>query len=144
MVQKDRNRVWKWFMPGIFLAVMLICVGVSPPPLAAQVGVIYPATQKLGQATSATMENAGKEVQAVNQTVKAQSPGKLIESPGQAANRGKLRRDRGPRRHYGFEFWANGLPKGSDPTEAYWFETRDGKLMLVDPLVTQRYSHMPR
>ncbi len=152
MGPKDFSQVWRWVRPGLCLVVILIWVGVLPLPAVAQEGFIYQPTQRLGQATSATLENAATKVQAADKAAPSEGssytysrpPGKIIESPGPAASRDNLRRDQRPSRHYCFEFRADGLPKGSDPTEAYWFETRDGQLMLVDPLVTQRYSRMPR
>ena len=144
MGQKDFNRVWRWSRSGLGLLIIFLWVGISPLPVAAQQGFIAQPMQNLGKATSATMENAGTKVQAVNQAAEAQSQGKLIESPGPGASRGKVMHDQRSRKHYYFEFSADGLPKGSDPAKAYWFETRDGKLMLVDPRITQRYSRVPR
>ena len=145
---KDFSQVWRWVRPGLCLVVILIWVGVLPLPAVAQEGFIYQPTQRLGQATSATLNNAATKVQGFTKEAPSQGssytysrpPGKIIDSPGPTASQGNLRHSR----HYCFEFRADGLPKGSDPTEAYWFETRDGQLMLVDPLVTQRYSRLPR
>lgn len=141
---KEFSRVWKWLLPGLCLLVILVLVGFAPLPAAAQSALMYAPMQKMGQATSATLETIGSKIPTGKATATPGSQGNIIASPGLAPSQGKIVRDRKPIRHYCYNFRANGLPKGSDPTEAYWFKTRDGKLMLVDPRITQRYSHMPR
>jgi hypothetical protein len=143
MEPQEFSRVWKRLLPGLCLLVILVLVGFAPLPAAAQSALMYAPMQKMGQATSATLQNAGSKIP-TSEAATPQSHGKIIASPGLAPGQGRIVRDRKPLRHYCFNFWTNGLPKGSDPTEAYWFETRNGKLMLVDPRITQRYSHMPR
>ena len=156
---RELSRVWRLSMLGFCLLVFLtILVGFSPIPLAAQEGYIpyQQPYQRPGQSTTTTKEEkvqpdgtkSSKETTATESQGSHYSfsglPGKFIKSGGQSRGQGLLTADREPRRKYCFEFANTGIPKGSDPAEAYWFETRNGKLMLVDPLITQKYSDLPR
>jgi hypothetical protein len=146
-------------MPGFYLLVILILIGVSPQPLAAQDAVGYAASQpyqRAGQSTTTTRKEQVEPngTKTSKETVSTQSqgstyrysglPGKFIRSGGQTLRQGSLLHESGLRRYYRYEFAYRGVPKGSNPSEAYWFETSDGQLMMVDPLVTQRYSNNPR
>jgi hypothetical protein len=144
-------------MNWLCLLLFITLVGFAPTPLAAQQQeVTYQGYQRPGQSTTTTREEkvqpdgtkSSKETTATESQGSRYSfsglPGKFIKSGGQSRGQGLLMADREPRRKYCFEFANTGIPKGSDPTEAYWFETRDGKLMLVDPLITQKYSDFPR
>ncbi|MEJ2671767.1 MAG: hypothetical protein P8168_06095 [Deltaproteobacteria bacterium] len=144
-------------MQGIFLvAFLLIFLGFSPIPVAAQEAVTYQRYQRPGQATTTTREEKVNQdgTKTTKETTATEShgstfkysglPGKFIRQGGQSRSQGKLITDRQPRRTYRFEFAARGMPQGSNPTEAYWFQRKDGKFMMVDPLVTQRYSGNPR
>lgn len=150
MGPKDFSQTWKWFTPGLCLLVILVLVALAPLPAAAQGAFMYVPMQKLGQATAATLENAASKIPTGNKAAAAtsganyRSQGQLLASTGTTPGQDRLIRERRPIRHYCYQFWAEGIPKGSDPTEAYWFETRNGKFMLVDPRLTQRYSHMPK
>ena len=151
------NRVPGLPMQIVCLLIFLLLVGFSPIPLAAQEA--YIATQpyqRPGQSTTTTREEQvqpdgtkrSKETTATESQGSTYRysglPGKFIKSGGQSRGQGRLMAEREPRRHYCFEFATRGTPKGSDPTEAYWFERSDGTLMLVDPRLTQKYSGNPR
>jgi len=145
-------------MLGRCLLVFLMLVGFSALPLAAQEGYVayQQPSQRPGQSTTTTREEkVGQDgTKTSKETVATQSqgstykysgiPGKFIKSGSHTLSQGRLTRDRGLREHYSFEFAATGIPKDSNPAEAYWFERSDGKLMLVDPLITQRYGNKPR
>jgi hypothetical protein len=155
---RELSRVWRFAMLGFCLLVVFMVVGFSPLPLLAQEGYVtyQQPYQRPGQATTTTREEQvkpdGSKVSKETTATESQGstykysglPGKFIRAGGQTRNQGELMADQGPRRHYSFNFACSGIPKGSDPTEAYYFETRNGKLMLVDPLITQRYSNNPR
>lgn len=140
----------------LFLAVL---IGFSPVPLAAQEAPAYVASQPYQRPGNTTTTTKEEKVQpdgtkTTKETMATESqgstykysgiPGKFIKTGGQSRNPGQMTADREPRRKYSFEFARTGVPKGSDPTEAYWFERSDGKLMLVDPRITQKYSGNPR
>jgi hypothetical protein len=158
MEPSELNRVWRFSMLGRCLLVFLILVGLSPIPLAAQEGYVnyQQPYQRPGQATTTTREEKvnpdGTKTTKERTATSSQGstyrysglPGKFIKSGGQSRGQSQLVPDREPRRHYRFEFASTGIPEGSDPREAFWFERRDGKLMLVDPLISQRYSGNPR
>jgi hypothetical protein len=158
MELKELNRVPRVSMQVICLVFFLLLVGFAPIPLAAQETYVttQPTYQRPGQSTTTTREEQvqpdgtkrSKETTATESqgsTYKYSGlPGKFIKSGGQSRGQGRLMTAREPRRHYCFEFATRGTPKGSDPTEAYWFERQDGTLMLVDPRLTQRYSGNPR
>lgn len=144
-------------MQVIGLVFILIMVGFSPIPLAAQEQTVtYQQNQRPGNSTTTTREEkvqpdgtkTSKETMATESqgsTYKYSGlPGKFIKSGGQSRLQGEMSADRDSKRKYSFEFARTGIPKGSDPTEAYWFERSDGKLMLVDPRLTQKYSGQPR
>lgn len=158
------NRMWRSPMQGLCLAFVLLAaaLGLSPLPAAAQEGYAAPYPgyaypyQRPGQSTTTTKEEKVQPdgTKSVKETTATESqgsrynfsglPGKFIRSGGQTRGQGQLSSDTELRRRYTYEFATRGLPKGTDPTEAYWFERQDGKLMLIDPRVTQKYSHNPR
>lgn len=138
---------------------VMVLVGFSPVPLAAQEAASYVTSQpyqRPGNSTTTTREEkiqpdgtkTTKETQATESQGSSYKfsglPGKFIKSGGQSRSQGQMMADRDHRRRYRYEFARTGLPKDSDPTEAYWFERSDGKLMLVDPRLTQKYSGKPR
>ena len=148
-------------MQALYLIFFLVVVmvGFSPIPGAAQEG--YAAYQQQpyqrpGQSTTTTREEKvqpdGTKTSKETQSTESQGsrysysglPGKFIKSGGQSRGQGQLSEDREPRRQYRFEFASRGVPKDTDPTEAYWFERQDGKLMIVDPRLTQKYSNTLR
>jgi hypothetical protein len=146
-------------MQGLCLVffLLVVMVGFSPVPGAAQEGYQpYQQYQRPGQSTTTTREEkvhpdgtkTSKETQATESQGSRYSysglPGKFIKSGGQSRGQGQLSADREPRRPYRFEFANRGVPKDTDPAEAYWFERQDGKLMLIDPHLTQKYSNNPR
>lgn len=146
-------------MRGFCLVVLLlvISVGFAPMPSAAQEqSITYQPYQRPGQATTTTREEKVQPdgTKSSKETMATESqgsnykysglPGKFIRQGGQTRNQGQSTPDRELRRKYCYEFETAGPLKGSDPTEAYWFERRDGKLMIVDPLVTQKFSGKPR
>jgi hypothetical protein len=145
-------------MQGLWLLGFLILVGFSPIPLAAQEQpVTYQQPyQRPGQSTTTTREEkvqpdgskSSKETTATESqgsTYKYSGlPGKFVKSGGQSRSQGQIAADREPRKNYHFAFETSATPNGSDPSEAYWIERQDGKLMLIDPLTTQKYSHKPR
>ena len=160
MEPRELNRVWRLPMQGVCLifTLLVVVVGFSPIPLAAQEAYVTTQQpyQRPGQSTTTTKEEkvqpdgtkSSKETTATESQGSTYRysglPGKFIKSGGQSRSQGLLSSDREPRRQYRFEFASQGLPKGSDPTEAYWFERQDGKIMLIDPRLTQRYSNNPR
>lgn len=161
MEPRELNRIWRLPMQGLCLVffLLVVLVGFSPIPLAAQQGYVpYQPYQyqRPGQSTTTTKEEKveadGTKVSKETMATESQGsrysysglPGKFIKSGGQSRGQGQLSADRESRRKYSFEFGSRGVPKGSDPTEAYWFERQDGKLMLIDPLITQKYSNNPR
>lgn len=158
---KELNRVWRLPMQGLCLVffLLVVVVGFSPIPLAAQEGygyAPYQQYQRPGQSTTTTKEEKVQPdgTKSVKETMATESqgsrysysglPGKFIKSGGQSRGQGQLSVDREPRRQYRFEFASHGLPKGTNPTEAYWFERQDGKIMLIDPRLTQKYGNNPR
>ncbi len=155
---KELNRVRRLSMQVICLLFFLLLVGFLPIPLAAQEGYVTTEQpyQRPGQSTTTTKEEkvqpdgtkSSKETTATESqgsTYKYSGvPGKFIKSGGHSRGQGRLMADREPRRRYCFEFATTGISKGSNPTEAYWFERKDGTLMLVDPLISQKYSGNPR
>jgi hypothetical protein len=157
MEHHDSNRVWRLAMPGLGFLALLLLFGGSAIPAAAQEGFVTyeQAYQRPGQSTTTTREEkvAPDGTKTSKETKSTQSqgskyhysglPGKFTRSGGPTSSQGKLSTDYGRRRHYRFEFGYRGLPKDSNPTEAYWFERSNGKLMLIDPLLTQRYSNSP-
>jgi hypothetical protein len=160
MEPRESNSVRRSSMQLVCLVFFLLLLGFPPIPAAAQEGYGYVTTQqpyqRPGQSTTTTKEEKMQPdgTKSTKETTATESqgstyrysgmPGKFIKSGGQSRGQGQPVVDREPRRHYSFEFATSGIPKGSDPTEAYWFERSDGKLMLVDPLTTQKYSGNPR
>jgi hypothetical protein len=158
MDHSDANRGWQWAIPGIGCLVFFLVVGVSAWPAAAQPGMVTyeQAYQRPGQSTTTTREEKvgpdGTKTSKETKSTQSQGsryhysglPGKFIRTGGRTSSQGNISSDYGRRRCYRFAFASRGLPKDSNPTEAYWFELSDGKLMLVDPLITQRYSNNPR
>jgi hypothetical protein len=160
MEPRELNRIWRLPMQGLCLVffLLVIAVGFSPIPLAAQEGYVTTQQpyQRPGQSTTTTREEkvqpdgskSSKETTATESQGSTYRysglPGKFIKSGGQSRSQGQLSADREPSRHYSFEFASRGLPKGTNPTEAYWFERQDGKLMVIDPRLTQKYSDNPR
>jgi hypothetical protein len=158
MEPRESNRVWRSSMRWRGLLCLLVSIGFSPIPLAAQEGYVtyQQPYQRPGQSTTTTKEeqvqpDGTKKTKETTATESQGStyrysglPGKFIKSGGQSRSQGQLGVDREPRHNYSFEFKTRGIPAGSDPTEAYWFERRDGKLMLIDPLLTQKYGGNPR
>jgi hypothetical protein len=160
---RELNQVWRLPMEWLCLVFFLLVVvaGFSPKPLAAQEGYgVYPEAyqpyQKPGQSTTTTKEEKVQPdgTKTVKETMATESqgsryhysglPGKFIKSGGQSRGQGQLSIDREPRRQYSFEFASQGLPKGTNPTETYWFERQDGKIMIIDPRLTQKYGNNPR
>jgi hypothetical protein len=163
MEPRELNRVWRLPMRGLCLILFLlvVVVGFSPIPLAAQEGYgafppAYQTYQRPGQSTTTTKEEKVQPdgTKIVKETMATESqgsrytysglPGKFIKSGGQSRGQGQLSADREPRRQYSFDFASQGLPKHTNSTEAYWFERQDGKIMLIDPLLTQKYGNNPR
>jgi hypothetical protein len=158
MEHLDLNRVWKLVGPGLGFLAVLLFTGVSAIPAAAQAGYVgyQQPYQRPGQSTTTTREEKvgpdGTKTSKETKSTQSQGskylysglPGKFIRTGGHTLNQGKLAGDHSRRRYYRFEFASQGLPKHSNPNEAYWFELNDGKLMLVDPLITQRYCNNPR
>jgi hypothetical protein len=155
---RELSRVRMLPMHWLCLLIFLTLFDFAPSPLAAQEGYVpyQQPYQRPGQSTTTTKEEkvqpdgtkSTKETTATESQGSRYSfsglPGKFIKSGGQSRGQGLMVADREPRRKYCFEFANTGIPKGSDPTEAYLFEMRDGKLMLIDPLITQKYSDLPR
>jgi hypothetical protein len=147
-------------MQGLCLVffLLVIMVGFLPIPLAAQEGYVayQQPYQRPGQSTTTTKEEKVQPdgTKTVKETMATESqgsrysysglPGKFIKSGGQSRGQGQLSADRERTRQYSFEFASQGLPKGTNPTEAYWFERQDGKIMLIDPRLTQKYGNNPR
>jgi hypothetical protein len=144
-------------MHVIGFLIVLTLLGFSSLPLMAQEqSVTYEQYQRPGQSTTTTKEEqvrpdgtkTSKETQSTESKGTSYKysglPGKFIRQGGQGSGQGVMVADREPRKQYHFEFETGGFPKGSDPSEAYWFERKDGKIVLIDPLKTQRYSKKPR
>ena len=151
------NWVWRLAKLGLCFLGVLLLVGVSAIPVVAQEGASsQKPRQRPGQSTTTTRdETLGPDgTKTSRETVSTQSrgskysysgiPGKFTRSGGSTLGQGQLAPDQERRGYYRFELSAQGLPKDSNPTEAYYFERDDGKLIMVDPLVTQRYSNYPR
>lgn len=160
MKLRELSRGWRFQLQGFCLLSFLIVfwVGFSPIPLMAQEGyaTYQQPYQRPGESTTTTKEERVQQdgTKTTKETTATESkgsrynysglPSKFIRSGGQSRGQALLSTDREPRRQYRFEFGSQGVPKGTDPAEAYWFERQDGKLMLVDPRITQKYSNNPR
>ena len=127
-------------MLAICLLVLLLLLGFFTYPSGGPGSVrrLPQPYQKPGQSTTTTREEqvqpdgTKRSKETTRPNLKGQRyrysglPGKFIKSGGQSRGQGQLMAEREPRRHYSFEFATRGTPKGSDPTEAYWFERQDG------------------
>jgi hypothetical protein len=144
-------------MRAISFLIFLTLVCFAPLPLMAQEqSITVEPNQRPGQSTTTTREEKVRPdgTKTTKETSSTESkgtsykysglPGKFIRQGGQSLGQGVMVADRERRQRYGFDFETTGLRKGSDPSEAYWFERQDGKIMLIDPLKTQKYSQKPR
>jgi hypothetical protein len=144
-------------MWAINLLIFFSLVCFVPLPLMAQSQTVtVEPNQRPGQSTTTTREERvqpdGTKISKETMSTESKGtsyrfsglPGKFIRQGGQSTGQGVMVADREPRKQYHFDFEATGLSKGSDPSEAYWFERQDGKIMLIDPLKTQKYSQKPR
>jgi hypothetical protein len=144
-------------MRAISFLIFITLVCFLPLPLMGQEQTVtVEPNQRPGQSTTTTREEKVQPdgTKTSKETMSTESkgtsyrfsglPGKFIRQGGQSTGQGIMVADREPRKQYRFDFETTGLSKGSDPSEAYWFERQDGKIMLIDPLKTQKYSQKPR
>ncbi|MFZ5447930.1 MAG: hypothetical protein ACOZFS_04760 [Thermodesulfobacteriota bacterium] len=153
---REINRACRLALKGLGLLIFFILLGSLPIPLAAQEQTVtLQPYQRPGQATTTTREEKvqpdGTKTSKETMATESQGsnykysglPGKFIRQGGQTRSQGEVKPDREPRNGYSINFECASFPSSSDPTKAYWFERRDGKLMIIDPYMTQKYSRNP-